>query len=162
MRLSLHSFSLPKATLGWLAFPSPLMGHAGLWTVERPWKDNAPFYSCVPGGFYSLVPYSSEKYPDTWALLGEHVSVRKQDGVARYTCLFHIANWALDVEGCIGPGLGTSSSMKNPKTGKVEPAVSSSSSAMDVLRQLLIDEEEQKSIAIYRDFEAARWATQQT
>ena len=42
--------------------------------LEPPWIDNGPFVSCVPEGKYVLVPHNTEKYPDTWALVGKTVS----------------------------------------------------------------------------------------
>lgn len=88
-------------------------------TVEQPNRNNQRFVSCVPAGVYELIPYSSKKYPDTYALhnpmLGvfatleegekavkDHPGVFKED--FRYACVLHTANWSEDIQGCIGPG----------------------------------------------------------
>lgn len=80
-----------------------LNGHL-FFTVEKPWKDNKPFESCVPEGEYSLVPHNSNKYGDVLALVGETVSHYKDPDFKRYACLIHTANYPKDVEGCIGLG----------------------------------------------------------
>jgi hypothetical protein len=72
-------------------------------TVEQPWRGNKPFKSCVPAGEYILTPHKSDRYGSTWALIGETVS-QYQSEKQRYACLFHPANWAKDVQGCIGIG----------------------------------------------------------
>jgi len=65
-------------------------------TVERPWLMNIQFKSCVPAGLYVC-----------------HKTVRESNGQetfevadvpGRYAILFHVANTAEDVEGCIGVG----------------------------------------------------------
>jgi len=72
-------------------------------TVEQPWRDNKPFESCVPNGTYDLVPFSSKKFGEVFALVGDTVSKYKSEK-ARYACLIHQANWSRDVQGCIGIG----------------------------------------------------------
>lgn len=67
------------------------------YTVERPWLDNKPFVSCIPEGEYICKRYSSTKYPNTFQVTGVH---------GRTKILFHVANWAKDVQGCIGLGNG--------------------------------------------------------
>jgi hypothetical protein len=81
-----------------------LDGHM-FFTVEKPWKDNKPFESCIPEGEYSLVPhgnYGSDG--DVLALVGETVSHYEDPDYARYACLIHTANYPADVVGCIGLG----------------------------------------------------------
>ena len=76
-------------------------------TVEQPWNNNLSFKSCVPHGTYKLETWHSEKHPDTFCLFNpaNNVYVRKQpDPSSRYACLIHKANWAKDVQGCIGIG----------------------------------------------------------
>lgn len=89
-----------RGTLGLLEGPD---WH--FWTIEQPWRENRPFHSCVPLGLYDLVPHSSTKYPDVWAMVGGTVSHEPSPDHERYACLLHIANTMDDVSGCIGVGL---------------------------------------------------------
>lgn len=75
-------------------------------TVEREWLDNKPGISCVPAGEYKLVPHSSRKYPETWALVNHDLGVYHwHDSKAiRYGILLHKANYASELEGCIAIG----------------------------------------------------------
>ena len=61
-------------------------------TLEHPWKQNAPFISCIPTGEYTCRRYSSAKYPDVWQIC----DVRGRDKV-----LIHWGNFLKDTEGCI-------------------------------------------------------------
>lgn len=75
-------------------------------TVEQAWRNNQREVSCVPLGTYKLVPFTSEKYGDTWAMENEdlQVAVHEKDGM-RFACLFvHKGNWPSNFKGCIGAG----------------------------------------------------------
>ncbi len=74
------------------------------YTVERHWEGNARDISRVPAGDYALEWHGSEKYPISWALVGEGVSHFHEIGVARFGCLIHAANWPYQLQGCIAPG----------------------------------------------------------
>lgn len=74
-------------------------------TLERPWRDNEPFVSCVPEGIYELVRHMGTKYQDTWALDGETVAPSPEAGRARSTCVFHAGNTVRDTTGCVLVGL---------------------------------------------------------
>lgn len=100
IELSRFCMSSQMGTFGLLKLPS---GET-LYTVERPWLHNQPFISCVPCETYDLVPFSSPRFGDTYALRGETVGVTQDEGKARYACLFHSANQANEVQGCIAPG----------------------------------------------------------
>lgn len=89
-------------------------------TIERPWLDNEPFVSCIPGGTYLVKKYSSESFPDVW-------EITKVPG--RSKILIHIANYWHDVRGCVGPGLS-----------RGEDEVWHSGDAMDELRERLPDQ----------------------
>tara|TARA_R110002167_G_scaffold36037_3_gene114692 strand:+ start:347 stop:742 length:396 start_codon:yes stop_codon:yes gene_type:complete len=68
-----------------------------LWTIERPWQNNLPFKSCIPDGEYKIKLTDSPRFgPGTWQV---------QDVPDRTHILFHVANTADDVVGCIGCGL---------------------------------------------------------
>jgi hypothetical protein len=79
-------------------------------TVEQPWNDNTPNKSCVPDGIYTLHEVNSPRWGKTLALVGgtvalDEASVLKGEA-ARWGCLFHQANFANELKGCIAPGLG--------------------------------------------------------
>ena len=78
-------------TLGRLRF-----GDNDYFTVERPWKDNQTFVSCVPDGTYKMVRVDSPKFGDNmWEIAAVH---------ARTHILIHVANTPSNVMGCIGLG----------------------------------------------------------
>lgn len=68
--------------------------------VERPWKDNEPFESCIPEGEYIVKKrgerYALARYPDAWEVQGV-------DG--RTSILFHAANRPHEVHGCLALNL---------------------------------------------------------
>ena len=68
-------------------------------TLELPWMENVPFYSCVPEGYYVCVRRESwtgkKKHGDTFEVL----NVPERSGI-----LFHPANWVYELEGCIAVG----------------------------------------------------------
>ncbi len=70
-------------------------------TVERPWKNNLPNFSCVPAGRYTLEYLEFNRWGWRFALDGETVSPYKSDK-ARYACLIHPASRPEHVSGCIG------------------------------------------------------------
>ncbi len=67
-----------------------------VFTVERAWCDNKPRISCIPEGSYRCAPkfFNSGGY-DSFGVL---------DVPGRSHILFHIANTADELEGCIGVG----------------------------------------------------------
>lgn len=71
-------------------------------TLELPWRGNAPRRSCIPAGRYPVVfredPGSKYAY--------RHLHVREVPG--REWILFHKGNTAEDTLGCILPGLSHS------------------------------------------------------
>jgi hypothetical protein len=80
------------------------------YTVERPWLANKPFVSCIPPGAYILENHASNKYGNTYAIVGGAVGHQKNEakekhgGYSRYACLFHSANIFTNVSGCVGLG----------------------------------------------------------
>lgn len=89
----------PDGTFGKLLFPTGEM----FWTVEKPWKSNTPYESCIPDGGYYLVQRHSPvvnrtsggEFSDGWEVT---------DVVNRTFIMVHPANWPDDLEGCIGVG----------------------------------------------------------
>jgi hypothetical protein len=90
------------ATYGYLTHPDGLT----LCTVERPWRSNAPYISCVPEGLYELVPHDGIKFHGTWALVNEPMGVYHLpvDKAKRSAIVIHAANTADELQGCIAPG----------------------------------------------------------
>lgn len=137
MQLTLirHAY-LPTHTLGTLHF-----GQQALATIERPWKPNpagpggVPRESCVPDGPYRVIPHTSERFPNTYALVNEQLGVHYQQlppgqSYGRTAILIHVGNRVRDVIGCIAVGL-------EHGTLAGEPAVLSSTIALNILRQAL-------------------------
>ena len=81
----------PSGTLGVLT-----LGDLRLFSIERPWLNNERNESCIPEGEYDLVWQQSPRF----GMCYEVVNVPERSRI-----LFHVANYASDVEGCIGLGL---------------------------------------------------------
>ncbi len=129
-------------------------------TIEQPWTPNPngakggkPFESCVPDGMYRLVPFVRPKNkrrvyimfnPDNgvWRFPLEHDA-----GKGRDLCLFHRANWARQIQGCIAPGIRRQP-MVDPKgeSKYAVPAVNQSGNAMKRMLALLGDDQHILSI----------------
>ncbi len=104
----------PDCTLGLLLIPDASLT---LCTIERPWipsatcKGGLKGKSCVPVGVYELALHDSKKHGKTFALVNHDLDVVHYEGddvdpdEDRATCLFHVANFAHQLEGCIGLGL---------------------------------------------------------
>lgn len=98
--------STPFGTFGTLKLPGKGRSFC---TIERPWKNNTPYESCVPLGTYKLlwlptttpVPMAFNNH--TWYLVNDNVGLW-EDGKVRSNCSLHIANLYTDVNGCIGAG----------------------------------------------------------
>jgi hypothetical protein len=67
-----------------------------LHTIEKPWRDNAAWISCIPEGAYQVVPWASPKFGACFKLLGTE---------PRTDILIHTGNTSKDVSGCIAVGL---------------------------------------------------------
>ena len=76
-----------------------------LHTLERSWRNNEPFDSCIPDGVYLVEPYQSPKFGSVYILSGGTVSKFKSDKHERYGILFHAANFPRQLAGCIACGL---------------------------------------------------------
>jgi len=103
MHLDLHRWYRPEETAGVLTL---VESGDKFYTIEKPWRNNTPFLSCIPEGNYVLVPHDTRKYPDTWAMVGGTVSHGPDPAFERYACVFHSANYSDQLTGCVGPGLG--------------------------------------------------------
>jgi hypothetical protein len=65
------------------------------YTVEKPWKENIPFESCIPNNFYKMGRVDSPKFGDVWEI---------KNVVGRTHILLHVGNSADDVVGCVAVG----------------------------------------------------------
>lgn len=74
-----------------------------LWVMERAWKFNERNVSCVPRDEYRLEKHNTEKYPNTYALIGTGVSHGKEKDVPRFACVIHSAVYPMDLQGCLAP-----------------------------------------------------------
>lgn len=93
MEILLERFAyMPTATLGRLRIP----GESSLVTVERPWLSNLRGESCIPEGVYECKPFSGAKFKNVFQVM---------DVPNRTYILFHAANYAHELQGCIAPGL---------------------------------------------------------
>ena len=99
--------------------------------IEKPWRDNKSMVSCIPNGYYALIPFKSKKFGDTWAFVGGTVSSKKSRATKRYACLIHKGNTGDDVQGCLAIG----SAKMNAPAGKL--GVAQSSRAWNSLNKML-------------------------
>lgn len=102
-------------TLGYLQ--DPVTGRKWA-TIERPWLPTPEAVcgmkglSCIPLGEYRVMRYSSDAFPNVYALSSPTLDVYcteaevlpSKRGIARTRCLIHPANWASELRGCIAPG----------------------------------------------------------
>jgi len=96
-------------------------------TIEPPWGDNKPFKSCLPAGNYLLVPHTGGRYKNTYCMVNEklgvyHLPEERVHNTDRYACVFHAANWASQLEGCVALGLGKSTAY-DKRTSMILPMV---------------------------------------
>lgn len=133
----------PTETEGRLILPAFF-----LWTIERPWKDNRPFVSCIPDGEYDLIPHTRPDDPnrrssdnEVYAIVNPDLGVNLYDqgDGSRYLILAHSANFVYQVVGCVAPGLSRGFMSYKSKDGKLvmERCVKSSRKAMQKLRVAL-------------------------
>lgn len=91
------------------------------YTLELPWKDNAPQISCIPEGIYQVIPHNSLEHPNTWEITGVP---------GRSEILIHNANFVSQLEGCIA--VGSSIGMLEGQLAALNSVVT-----MDKLRSIL-------------------------
>ena len=82
----------PKGALGVIDYSGERF-----YTIERPWLGNTVRISCIPEGVYNMGWRESPKFGETWQV---------QDVQNRTYILIHTANYAKEVQGCIGLGMG--------------------------------------------------------
>lgn len=123
----------PERTVGELFYGSRRIAY----TLEPGWLDTD---ARVDFGFYHCVRHDSERFGQTWALVGETVSHFPEPGVLRSTIIFHRGNLDEDTRGCIL--LGLSRGLLNE-----ESAVLESRKAMKALRNTMDNREFYLTIA---------------
>lgn len=101
------------------------VGDFWLFTLEEPWNQNRRYESCIPLGFYPIVPHVR---PDGRS------SILLKDVPHRTEILFHPGNTLRDTEGCILPG------MEYEATSEV-CRVFSSAEAMDILLRVVREQQ---------------------
>ncbi len=97
MRFPLRRFYQDeRQTLGTL-----MVGAMTLFTIELPWRHNQPTFSCIPAGRYrmTIVDVGEEKRIrlDGAGLQGERTLIN-----------IEVSNYASELKGCIGLGMGVS------------------------------------------------------
>lgn len=151
---------VPEAQLETRTFGKMVVGDTELMTIERPWIPiygpliydpvptwSKPFESCVPAGTYDLVKRDSPSKGERWHLVNEDLGIflEKSDAEssghedARYSCMFHSANFWYQIVGCIGPGKQIANFGVSPDDkGRVKGfGVTSSKNALSVLERYL-------------------------
>jgi len=101
-------------------------------TLERAWKDNMPFLSCIPTGEYRVARDDKGKYKYYRLLNVED----------RTDIELHPANWPYELAGCIA--LGDSRKHMKTKDGSVQEGVTNSKDTFLRLQSFLGDDEEFK------------------
>ena len=92
-------------TLGKLTF-----GNRTYFTVERPWRDNQTFVSCIPDGEYQMARVNSPRFgADMWEIV---------DVPGRTHILLHVANSPGNVMGCVGLGLAVYATLKGVSSSR--------------------------------------------
>jgi hypothetical protein len=137
--------------MGFLDFGEIVEGLPGLYSIEKPWKGNQPFISCVPAGFYRLVVKPDGRYAGRWGLVGDSVDLDPGRRIIRTDCVFHPANWARQVTGCVA--LGMTCAMHPPKPQEhSERMVGNSGPALELFeRRLALSPSEDHYVTIERD-----------
>ncbi|WP_418114587.1 DUF5675 family protein [Vibrio scophthalmi] len=131
--LTLHRNYFPHGTFSILTDEN---GSELVKTVERSWNNNAPGRSCIPEGTYELVQHQSPKFGKCLALVAPELGVTIHGPSLRTHILFHPANLAEQLEGCVAPGFSFGV-LRN------QWAVLDSTSAMGALMQYLNGENAQ-------------------
>lgn len=100
LHLKTHSFA--HGTFGELT--NATTGEHICYTVECPWLNNTPNQSCVMPGRYALEQHVSPRFGPCLIISAPTLGVTKQGPSLRTHCLFHAANYASQLQGCIAPG----------------------------------------------------------
>ena len=122
-------------------------------TIERPWvpnpngaKGGAPHISCIPDGMYRVAPFERPNGDLAYMIfnpdLGVHRMPQDHDkDRGRNLVLIHKGNWALDVEGCVAPGIYRKAMSDKRSRFEMDQAVARSGEAMVRIIGLLGDKQ---------------------
>lgn len=99
--------------------------HQPVYTMERPWLNNAANISCIPKGVYQLIPHNWEENPAFHFSRVWQIIVPGRDAI-----LIHPGNTIMDLRGCIAPGFEQGTLISLPAVLKSKPAI-------DMLRLLI-------------------------
>lgn len=109
-----------------------------LYGIEKPWRENQAFESCIPEGVYTLFPHHSPRFKTCFIIVGGTVTMEEHEDAARFACLFHAANWARQVQGCVGIGLAATDSAEGPMVTSSRAAMSKLIAELTAPVQLII------------------------
>jgi hypothetical protein len=120
----------PEGTFSKLLFPTGEQ----FFTVEKPWRSNTAFFSCIPDGLYYLGKRDSPvvsrttggEFTEGWEVL---------DVPGREYIMIHPGNWPADLQGCIAPG--TDYRITRNKQGIHIPSVMNSRVAFREIMELM-------------------------
>lgn len=138
MRFPLHRYyEDERQTLGMIG-----VGAKTLFTIERPWVHNQPFNSRFTDGTLKMKAIEIEGK--------RKVRLERATGVRQERTLLNIevANWASELHGCVGIGLGVSFSRADPDSGRPTYQVTSSKTA---LAHLLAEMDRWPDVPMYLD-----------
>lgn len=119
-------------------------------TIELPWDDNSPHYSCIPDGTYDCELDATSKWsPRPDGRLFHVLAVPNRSLIK-----IHAATWGGDVRngwhsdllGCIAPGRRTGL-LAPPDTGKLQACVLESRAALTEIMDVLGDDPFRLTIA---------------
>lgn len=117
---TLNRFHITEAgILGELLIPN---FHTEIYTIERPWRGNERFVSCIPEGLYPLNSHQGTRWPHAISVN----NVPNRSGI-----LIHPAFRVSHVKGCIGVGLGWG--IRENEDDTHTPFLSAHTAAFDVL-----------------------------
>ena len=111
MNLTLTRFAyLPEGVLGKLLIPTG----PELFMLERPWRDNKSFLSCIPEGKYGIEWDTTGRIKNTFRL---------RDTAPRTQINIHPANIPSQLHGCIAPGMSWEINKGIPRVNRSKAAM---------------------------------------
>jgi hypothetical protein len=117
LTLTRHA-ATPWGTFGKLTAP----GFLPISTLEKPWRNNEPYVSCIPVGQYPLQePTSAESARRAARNLFQTINltnVPDREGI-----LIHVGNWQHETHGCIVVGEGIATINGNPGVTRSQSAM---------------------------------------